>query len=227
MDIVNNHDIQRMKEALRLKFATLSDSGEFVKHYLDVRSSVDHWDWATDGMFSVIPFERELNKFRKGRRLKLAGLEEAFAKGAYAFGFSKENRLLLTAWPHAPGAETGVQCASYFYSDFASGKAVVDYENSVQYPLSEFKPRLVAVGMLTWVRDDTQVDIGVGDKDAYSAAVYSYIADRVIKVERFAQGWNGQTQYDFIYDDEGNLDRITIGSQVWWKAKKYRFVSLP
>jgi hypothetical protein len=37
MDIVNNHGVQRMKEALRMKFASLSNSGEFVKRYLDVR----------------------------------------------------------------------------------------------------------------------------------------------------------------------------------------------
>jgi hypothetical protein len=220
MDIVNNRDIQQKKETLRLKFASLSKSGEFIKHYLDVKGSVDHWDWATHGMFSIIPFEHELNKFRKGRRLNLSGLEEAFEENAFAFGFSKDGRLLLTAWPYAPGAQTGVQCSSHFYSELANSKARVDYENSVQYPLSKFKPMLVGLGTLTWLNDETQLDIGVGDRDAYSATVYSYSADRVVKAERFAQGWNGQTRYDFIYDDEGKLDRIMIGSHVWWSAKK-------
>lgn len=221
MDIAADLEIQKIKEALRAKLASLSANGEFTRHYLDVRNLVDHWDFATDEMFSVTPFYHELHKFKRGRRLKLTGLDQAWAKGAYAFGFSHDNRLLLTAHPYNKlGAQTGVECKVHYHPDTRGDKMQIDYETSIQYPLSQHKTRPLSVGLLAWISDDTQVDVIVGGEDAYSVAVYGYAGGRVEKVECFAQGWNGQSQYDFIYHEAGDLERIMIGPQLWWSAKK-------
>ncbi len=218
MTLIDDETIQGQVDRLRQHFAKTADSGDYIARFEAAKTRTQNWAWASDEMFSVIPYHHELNRFKKGRVLKLQDLADAMQRGAYAFGFD-EQRLILTMHPYEPGGKTGIECSVDIYAS-DQGTPTVHYETSVQYPTPQFKPRLVAVGTLGWINDRTRVDTRVGQDNAFSVAAYTYEDGRISYVDRFALGWNGQTRYDLIYDQDGELVEVKVGPVSWWKRKK-------
>ncbi|WP_155283363.1 hypothetical protein [Ralstonia solanacearum] len=219
MNINDNDSIKNILADSRGRLSLLSDSGDYVDNFDGVRNSVEKWAWASDEMFSAIPFHHELNRFKRGRVLKLGSVDEALQRKAYAFGFNKD-RLVLTMHPYEPGAQSGVECMVHSYEDGPSDTELMRYETSIQYPAENFNPKLVAIGSLQWIDAKTQVDVRVGKDGAFSVAAYCYEDGRVAYADRYAQGWNGQTRYDFVYGSDGCLDQILVGGVSWWRASR-------
>ncbi|MCG3577424.1 hypothetical protein [Ralstonia solanacearum] len=219
MDINGNESINDILAILRGEFSLLSESDGYIARFNGVRNSVGKWNWASDEMFSAIPFHHEINRFKRGRALNFRNLDEVMQRKAYAFGFN-EDRLVLTMHPYEPGAQSGVECMVHSYEDGPSGTELMRYETSIQYPAENFNPKLIAIGSLQWIDAKTQVDVRVGQDGAFSVAAYCYEDGRVAYADRYAQGWNGQTRYDFVYGSDGCLDQILVGGVSWWRASR-------
>ena len=68
MDIIRNDKIVEIKDML---FDKLKQDISFLEKRITIQErSVSNWKYATDEFYTLIPFEKELNKMKKGRILK-------------------------------------------------------------------------------------------------------------------------------------------------------------
>ena len=74
MDIIRNDKIVEIKDML---FDKLKQDISFLEKRITIQErSVSNWKYATDEFYTLIPFEKELNKMKKGRILKNIQFDE-------------------------------------------------------------------------------------------------------------------------------------------------------
>ena len=123
----------------------------------------------------------------------------------------------LTVVPYEMGAMTGVLAKVWHYKNLVDNRFDVEGVVSRQYPYGDGRTELTAVSSLRWLSDETRLHTTAGLGDAFSVSLYNYSLGRVVSVERYGQGWNGSTTYDFVWADGGELLEITSGNYKVWK----------
>ncbi|MDR1284604.1 MAG: hypothetical protein LBJ88_00185 [Campylobacteraceae bacterium] len=209
MDILKNKDILDTKRYLQDKMNP--DTCLYENEIKEIKHSVKNWKFATDEMYSPIPFFHELNKFKKGKILKFSSVDEALKKeNTFTFGFSCNEKLLMTQKSNA--IKAGIDHKIYNYKN-----NTIEYFLMRIYMDKAFKNKLISAGTLSGIENNLQFDINVQNNGQnWSATVYEYMNNMINKVYRYSKGWNGQTEYKFEYENE-ILKKIKIGNIDWWK----------
>lgn len=214
MNIVENDKIKTIKQELIDDIK--QEISFFENRLLEQEKKVVYWKYANDEFYTLIPFYHELDKLKTGRILKNIQFEKRFDKmNIFSFGFSEKDELILAQ--KSNGNNWGINSTVYDYGNDGS----IEYFIIRTYPFNDFKCKLISRGRLTPIQGSLQIDVSVSnDNINWMATVYHFDKEKKVdKVFRYAQGWNGQTEYDFEYLDN-KLDNIKVGGVGWWKSKK-------
>jgi hypothetical protein len=201
MEILENNNIINLKTNLLEKIKI--DRTYYGKIIDENRNNATNWKFATDEMFTPVPFYHELNKFKKGRLLKLETnklniVDEALKKKNFAFGFSESGKLLITMWSY------NNYCTVYNHTDDS-----IEYFTMEYFPDKPSKNKLVSVSTLTNIQNNLQFYVCVSsNRINWSANIYEYENNRVNKVYRYSEGWGTQAEYRFEYEND-DLKKIT------------------
>ena len=205
MEILENKEIMNLKTNLLEKMKT--DILYYQNEIKENKNNAVNWKFATDEMFTPIPFYHEMNKLKKGRLLKLKTnklnvIEEVLKKNNYyAFGFSEDRNLLITICKS--------HCTVYNHTN-----------NAIEYKTS--KGKLISVGILSSIQNNLQFNVGVSsNRKDWFAGIYEYEKNMVNKVYMYSDGWEGQTEYRFEYEND-SLKKITAVTtiDVWGKKEE-------
>lgn len=212
MDIINNKDIAIIKQQLADELC--KNVVTFETLLLEQEQKVVTWQFANDEFYSPIPFYHELNKLKHGRLLKNIEFADRLNRAnVFSFGFSEDTRLLLMQ--KSNGNDLGVHSKVYEYKK----TGIVQYFTIRTYPSSRVPNKLISLGILTPVTNDIQIDLVLSSNQRnWTVTVYKYERGLVTKSYRYSEGWNGQAEYDYIYNHQGLLERIKIGTIDWWKS---------
>ena len=212
MDIRNNIEILRMKQALSETFNMKVSEYERLLGLQE--NKVARWEFATDEYYSNIPYYHELNRFKKGRLLKSVTADERFIKtNCFSFGFTANGRMVITQKSNGKGF--GIDSIVYLEDE----NGTTTFFCLRTYPSGEYPSKVISKGILTNIIDETRIMVSMSsNKRDWSSSLYQYKVGNVMKVFRYSEGWNGQTVYDFQYKDD-TLVVIKVGNTIWWKAK--------
>ncbi|NII29533.1 hypothetical protein HB364_30920 [Pseudoflavitalea sp. X16] len=215
MDIVNHAATGQLRSDLSL---VLRENEKNISHKIEqVLSEADHWKFATDEFYCPVPYHNELNKLKKGRLLKNINESDRFSKqNLFSFGFDRSDQLRLMQNMIGKEVRLGVNTKLYEYGPSDE----TTYYVARHYPGKDFPDKLISTGRFKKLDEATKIDMVVGSDGNWSVTYYTYDpgTDRIIKATRYALGWNGQTEYDFVYE-HADLSRIMVGEVVWWKSK--------
>lgn len=213
MNIINNKDIAVIKQQLAEELC--KNIVTFEALLLEQEQKVVKWQFANDEFYSPIPFYHELNKLKQGRLLKDIEFADRFNRAnVFSFGFSEDTRLLLMQ--KSNGKDLGINSKVYKYKK----NGVIQYFTICMYYSNRFPNKLISLGILTPITNDIQIDFVLSsNKQNWAVTVYKYEKGLVTKSYRYSEGWNGQTEYDYIYN-QGLLERIKIGTIDWWRSPK-------
>lgn len=213
MNIINNKDIAVIKQQLAEELC--ENIVTFEALLLEQEQKVVKWKFANDEFYSPIPFYHELNKLKQGRLLKDIEFADRFNRAnVFSFGFSEDTRLLLMQ--KSNGKDLGINSKVYKYKK----NGVIQYFTICMYYSNRFPNKLISLGILTPITNDIQIDFVLSsNKQNWAVTVYKYEKGLVTKSYRYSEGWNGQTEYDYIYN-QGLLERIKIGTIDWWRSPK-------
>lgn len=213
MNIINNKDIAIIKQQLAEELC--KNIVTFEALLLEQEQKVVKWQFANDEFYSPIPFYHELNKLKQGRLLKDIEFADRFNRAnVFSFGFSEDTRLLLMQ--KSNGKDLGVNSKVYEYKK----NGIVQYFTICTYYSSRLPNKLISLGILTPITNDIQIDLVLSsNKQNWAVTVYKYERGLVTKSYRYSEGWNGQAEYDYIYN-QGLLERIKIGTIDWWRSPK-------
>ena len=185
-------------------------------------SEVSYWKYANSDYFNPIPYYNEINSFKKGQVLKNVAESERFKKRfVYSFGFNSSDQLVITQHSNDSNGEDynkfGV--ATKMYTTNPDGS--IDYYTATWYPTNEQPNRLNGTVVYKPLSDKSWIDVGVGDR---SWATNHYIYNESDRLERVVKGgtWGGRVLfefYDFIYGQDGDLEKIISDYQTIWKSK--------
>jgi hypothetical protein len=211
VDILGNREIANIKTDLLKK--TKIDFLYYQNKIKEHQNNAVNWKFATDEMFTPIPFYHEMNNFEKGRLLKLETdklniVDEALKRNDYyAFGFSDDGSLIITMCRS--------HCTLYNHTN-----------NEIEYFHIELnnKPsnnKLLSVGVLTAIQDNLQFNVLVASNvENWSAGIYEYEKNMLNKVYMHSKGWIGQVEYRFEYEND-SLKKITALTTIdVWKKEE-------
>lgn len=212
MNILGDKYIEALKQQL------LNELSQPIKNFesllIEQEKKITKWDFANDEFYIPIPFYYELNKLKRGKLLKNVQFSERFEMpNIFSFGFSGDDALLLTQ--KSNGTELGINSKIYRYIENGG----IEYFTICTYPSNNHPTKLVSLGVLTPKKNNVQVDIAMsGNKRNWTGTIYQYENNLVVKAFRYSEGWNEQTEYDFLYNNN-LIEKIMIGKIDWWKSK--------
>ena len=212
---------KEIRDALMNKIDAAKDDldGTIAKKLLEVK----YWNYATDIHYTHIPYDHELFKIKKGRKLTKMSFDDRLTKRTiHSFGFDRDNRLIIMQNPNVDNdISFGVSTQLYFIK---SDKSVETYV-ARWYPQKDFPTTLEALSILSENDDGNLTYVGMNaNKRNWSSMEYiRNEAGRIEKVESVVYPppppSDGISIYDFEYGNEGELVKILAGSVVWWSKK--------
>ena len=185
-------------------------------------SEVSYWKYANGDYFNPIPYYNEINSLKKGQVLKNVAESERFKKRfVYSFGFNSSGQLVITQHSNDSNGEEynkfGVTTKMYTTNPDGS----IDHYVASWYPTNEQPNNLNAMSVYKPLGDKSWIDVGVGDR---SWATKHYICNENDRLEHVVKGgtWGGMVLfefYDFVYGQDGELEKIISDNETIWKRK--------
>ena len=185
-------------------------------------SEVSYWKYGNGDYFNPLPYYNEINSFKKVRVLKNIAETERFKKrDIYSFGFNSSDQLVVTQHSNDSSGEDynkfGV--ATKMYTTNPDGS--IDHYVATWYPTNTQPNRLEGVAAYKPLGDKSWIDVGAGGR---SWSVIHYIYSEADRLERVVKGgtWGGKILfefYDFIYEQDGDLEKILSEHETIWKRK--------
>ncbi len=182
-------------------------------------SEVSYWRYASDEYFTHLPYFHEINKFKKGRILKdIIESERLSKRMIHSFGFNELDELIIMQYSQADNnIKLGTETKIYTINADKSVNTFV----ARWYPDNNFPTKLLSINLFKPVDEHSWIEVGIGGEKNWSAMNYNYNdANRIENVITCNSDVEKPLSYNFIYDNEGELEKIKIGEVVWWKRKK-------
>ena len=154
--------------------------------------------------------------------MKNVAESERFKKrDIYSFGFNSSNQLVITQYSNDSSGEDynkfGVTTIMYTTNPDGS----IDRYVATWYPTDAQPNRLNGIVAYKPLSDKSWIYVGAGDR---SWLTMHYVYSETDRLERVVTGgtWGGRILfdfYDFIYGQDGDLEKIISDHETIWKRK--------
>lgn len=209
MTLFENPEVALLLEEAAIVFSRNSNATTLIEQ---AHNSVVLWKFASDEFYNPIPLQSEINKMKKGKIIEVESSQPLYNTHIYSFGFDLNNKLIIAHYLTGKDESTGVNSKVYMYN-----ADDLKYFNIRYYPKGNFPDKLISCGIFKKIESLLKLDVLVSNLKNKSATMIYYKSSEVIeRIEKFATGWNGSTEYIPLYDDKG-IKEITVGNTVWWK----------
>ena len=206
-----------IKDELLSKLDTVQQN---IDSIIDAKlAEVSHWEYATDEYFSPYPYHAEIHNFKRGRILKNARHDERFNKRTtHSFGFNESEQLIIMQFPNADNdIRFGVGTKIYF----PNADKGIDGFVANWYPENRKLTKLESINVFKPLADNSWIYVVVNSNKAnWSANHYIYnelnCIEHVVSCSLYA-GKPLCEFLNFIYDKEGQLEKIMVGDYTQWK----------
>ena len=217
---------EMVKEELLCYLRKLEESKHEIDGMIDSKlAEVSHWKYATGEYFHPVPYWAEIKKFKRGRILKNIAENERFNKKyVNSYGYNESNQLIVEQCSTTDDYKWyGVSTRIYTHN-LDKGWDSYNVTNWKLQQDREYPSNFCAVNIYKSLDDGTWLFAGLNSNKVDMSSIH-YIYDGSYNIKHVVSGGVRSSGshwdiYDFIYGQEGQLEKIMIYDSIWWENTK-------
>lgn len=215
MNIIHSDSLKIERESLYSKF--IDYAKDFLSVYENGKAKVCTWEYSLGITKDMISYERLIPSIaeRSGKDLKRLTKSNLESKNLVLYGLDCSESVIFLKKKYDKEIEKYGENVR-FVDGGINGKFILNariYESDIE------KSKLLSVCHL-YKEGDFFYYVSITPENNWSIRVDKMINGKIERASFFATSWSKQIDYDFIYDNEGGLLQIMIGSIIHWKKNE-------
>lgn len=209
MNILTDQIIKNEINELQKNFSSHSKS--ILETYNLCKSKIHTWEFSIGITKDIIPYEWLVPSIIKtnGRTLNTVTKSNSDSKNLVSYGLDSNGKLILSLSRPHKDLQTFGEKARIIDGNFILAAHI--------YTSHPQKNRLTSI-CHSLQRDEYIYYISITPPYDWFVRVDKLTNNKISNSQMFATSWFKQINYDFSYDDDGNLSKITIGDHIHWDA---------